>query len=91
MRRTIRLAAGVLLGLLAVLVGCGSGADDGTGVATAGDRASASADAAPRDDREPALRFAKCVRENGVPDFPDPVFNDSGGRDGHAAVGPAGR
>lgn len=29
-------------------------------------------------EREQMLAFAKCMRENGVPDFPDPVFSNGG-------------
>ncbi len=58
-----RLAASAASALLTagLLAGCGgsSGDDaDASGVSASGDR---------------AVRFAACMRENGVPDFPDPV------------------
>ena len=58
---------------LAVLAGCG-GAAAGEDVASAngggaGPSASASAGAT---DPEQGRKFAQCMRENGVPDFPDP-------------------
>lgn len=76
--KTIALA---LMTLLLAVAGCG-GRNGGDGVATAGDpgaKASASA-AAPKDQKEQALRHARCMRENGVPDYPDPKFNDKGGQ-----------
>jgi hypothetical protein len=79
----MRIRAGLALGLLLVLgaAGCGS-ADGGDGVATAGGRASATSSARagqPVDDKENWLRFSRCMRENGVPNFPDPEINDGGG------------
>ena len=79
----MRTAQGLSLVLLAALAlgGCGK-ADDTTGVVTAHGTASASAAAShgtAGDEKELALRFAKCVRQNGVPDFPDPKFNADGG------------
>ncbi len=41
-----------------LLAGCGSSSDGSAGSSASGDR---------------AVRFAECMRENGVPDFPDPV------------------
>ncbi len=36
--------------------------------------------AAPEDDgKEQALAYSRCMRENGVPEFPDPEFSDGGG------------
>lgn len=78
----MRIRAGLALGLLLALgvASCG-GADGGDGVATAGGRASTSASAKPGtgDEREQLLKHAKCMRENGVPNFPDPKFDDNGG------------
>jgi hypothetical protein len=72
----------VVLAALLMVAGCGGKSGD-DGVATAGDgtgaKASASA-AAPKDQKEQALRHARCMRENGVPDYPDPKFNDKGGQ-----------
>ena len=77
MLRNTAVALSVVLAL--ALVGCK--ADDGDGVATAGGRgkASASPTADRLSDRERALKFAKCMRRNGVPDFPDPEVDDKGG------------
>jgi hypothetical protein len=65
-----------LLGILGVLTlaGCGDSGTDSPGVASAnGDRGSAppSASASPSADSQ-GRGFAACMRENGVPDFPDP-------------------
>jgi hypothetical protein len=78
---TMRLRKGLLLGLLLALAaaGCG-GTDDGDdGVATAGGGAgaTASASAAPpaMTDEERQVRFAQCMRDNGI-DMPDPEINN---------------
>jgi hypothetical protein len=55
---TVAIAAAALLGALALVTACSS--------------SSSSAETAPAEDREQALEFAQCMRENGVPDFPDP-------------------
>jgi hypothetical protein len=77
----IRLA-GVLGALLILgLAGCGDAAD-GNGVATvhgATNAATPSAGNGPSNERETALAHARCMRDNGVPNFPDPVFNEEGG------------
>ena len=36
-------------------------------------------DAEQAENKKAALANAKCMRENGVPDFPDPVFDENGG------------
>lgn len=59
---TSALAAAALLGVLALVTACGS---------------SSSNEAASPGDRDQAIAFAQCMRENGVADFPDP---DSEGR-----------
>jgi len=78
----MRTRNGVVLCLLlvAALAGCGR-AGSGGGVATAGGTAhpSGSAPAAHLSEQEKALAFAKCMRENGVPQFPDPRFDGNGG------------
>ena len=56
-------AAAALLGILALLTACGS---------SSGDKAASAADP-----QQAALVFAQCMRNNGVPDFPDP---DADGR-----------
>jgi hypothetical protein len=78
----MRVRTGLALGLLLILpaAGCGA-AKDGNRVATAGGAASASASAAPDglSAQEQGLKFAQCMRDNGVPDFADPKFSDGGG------------
>ncbi|WP_243704845.1 hypothetical protein [Micromonospora sp. KC723] len=57
--------------LLAIaLAGCGGSDENGDGIATAGGDKSASS----TESSKPAgpAAFARCMRENGVPDFPDP-------------------
>lgn len=77
--RTAKVAA---LGLLLTLVsaGCAQGDNDGPGVATAGNGAantSASPTAKASRDPDAPLKFAKCMREQGLTWFPDP---DTSGR-----------
>ncbi|GAA3260496.1 hypothetical protein ACFO1B_56200 [Dactylosporangium siamense] len=62
-----------------VLAGCGGG-DAGNG------SPKATASATP-DGQAAALNFAKCLRENGQPNFRDPVKNDQGAWDFPDAVG----
>ncbi|WP_436772658.1 hypothetical protein [Yinghuangia sp. YIM S09857] len=81
--------AGVMLALAVALAGCGSSGHDDK-VASA-DNPSASASNSPsgaaKDGSEPgdalaeSLRYAQCMRENGVPQFPDPVQKGNGGLD----------
>jgi hypothetical protein len=77
----------LLLVMAALLVttatACGDKSDN-NGVATLGGTSGSSDDADSGDDsdksaEDQALEFSKCMRENGVPDFPDPEFNDEGG------------
>jgi hypothetical protein len=67
-----RLAAPAAIALLAagLLAGCGGAGDDG---ARAGASGGGGAGAATGDRGAQAVKFAACMRENGVPDFPDPV------------------
>jgi hypothetical protein len=63
-RRRVVIAAAVaatVVGVLALVAACGSSSSDETAPA---------ANPAARQDQ--ALAFARCMRENGVPDFPDP-------------------
>jgi hypothetical protein len=74
---------GLLLGLLLALsmAGCG-GSDGNDGVATVGSpgsKPSSSAGTGGLSDQERSLKFAQCMRDNGVPNFPDPKANDGGG------------
>ncbi len=54
---TAAAAAAALLGALTLLTACGSSSNDKT---------------TPASGQERARKFAQCVRDNGVPDFPDP-------------------
>jgi hypothetical protein len=79
----MRVRTGLVLGLLLTVsvAGC-AGTHGGGGVATAngsGSKPTSSAQPGGLSDRESALKFAQCMRENGVPNFPDPTFNDGGG------------
>jgi hypothetical protein len=62
---------------LAALSACGGASDDSGGVASVnGGAATAAASASPSaDSAAQALKFAQCMRDNGVPDFPDPGPN----------------
>jgi hypothetical protein len=66
MSRTFRPLAA--LAMLAVIVaGCSNGSDGNgsAGTASTGDNENAT-------DRDKAVKFSECMRENGYPDFPDP-------------------
>jgi hypothetical protein len=73
----MRMRIGLLLGALVALGAAGCGGDDGggdDGIASAGGTAtpSSSASAASGNDSDRFLQYAQCIRENGVPEFPDP-------------------
>ncbi|GAA2141013.1 hypothetical protein [Glycomyces algeriensis] len=78
-----RYTIALLLGLMALSVAACSDDDDGGGVATAdGATESASEDAGDGEDLdgfEQALAYSECMRENGIPDFPDPERNGENG------------
>jgi hypothetical protein len=79
----MRIRTALVLGLLLALSAAGCGGDgDGDGqVATAGGKtpeASASAEPAAADERDAVFAYAKCMRENGIPNFPDPEVGDNG-------------
>jgi hypothetical protein len=76
MRKT---ALPLLLSLGLLLSACGSGSD--AEVATLDETVttpSASADELDADAEENLLEFAQCMRDNGVPEFPDPSFDGNG-------------
>jgi hypothetical protein len=79
----MQLRKGLVLGLLLALAaaGCGGKGDDGDGVATAGGGSSSSASASarpdPMTDEERQVKFAQCMRDQGV-NMPDPEID--GGR-----------
>jgi hypothetical protein len=76
-KRQVHSRAWFVPGLLLVLAlaACGR-ADGGSGVATANGTASASA--VPVGGRGDMVKFAKCMRENGFPDFKDPGAGGGG-------------
>ena len=78
----MRTSSTIIVGALLMLgaSACGSPARH-AGVASAGGTASATASVTPgaQDGQRKALEFARCMRDNGVPNFPDPKFNDNGG------------
>jgi len=78
------LPAGILLaaGLLASLAGCGSKSSDG--VATAGGGSSASASSGSTSTGDP-FKFAQCMRDNGIKNWPDPQPDSGGSKDGGPA------
>ncbi|GAA3212355.1 hypothetical protein [Actinocorallia longicatena] len=68
--------------LALTLAACGAPADNGDDVATGGGRspsASASASLKAGSEKDALLAYSKCMRENGVPDFPDPKIEEGGG------------
>jgi hypothetical protein len=75
---SMRFASGLMLCLLLILgtAGCGGGGGD-TGVATAGGTAKPTSSAAGGGGKngDAALKYSQCMRENGVPKFPDPSEN----------------
>jgi hypothetical protein len=76
------LAGAGALALCAVLTGCGGGSET-EGVATlTGNSGSAEPTEASAentgDAEEKALRFARCMRDNGIKDFPDPEVDSEG-------------
>jgi len=68
----MRIRSGIALGLLVLVTaaGCGS-ADDADGVATAGGSTAASKSAGSSGQGD-GVKFAQCMRQNGIENFPDP-------------------
>lgn len=70
--RRFGLTASLLLAIVLVATAC-SGGSAGPGVAGQGTSSTPSASASPVGDlREAQLAYAKCMREHGISDFPDP-------------------
>ncbi len=74
------------IGLAALLLvgACGGAAADDGGLATldsgeSDEATTTTAAASEADIEEAALEFAQCMRDHGVPDFPDPNFTEGGG------------
>jgi hypothetical protein len=72
MRTRTGLVLGALLALAAA--GCGGADANDDGIASAGGTAkpSSSASAASGSNQDRIFQYAQCMRDNGVPDFPDP-------------------
>jgi hypothetical protein len=69
MRRLRPLAALAVVALIGLIsAGCGSDAPSGTGTAGSADTSGAKR----ATDHDKAVKFAECMRANGVPHFPDP-------------------
>jgi hypothetical protein len=75
----MRFKTGLVLCALLTMGMAGCGGSGGDAVATGGGKPSSSAGASRLGEQEVALKFAQCMRDNGVPDWPDPKFNDNGG------------
>ncbi|MCW6004111.1 hypothetical protein K1W54_05890 [Micromonospora sp. CPCC 205371] len=74
--------AAALLALAAAGCGSGSSSDDEVASATGGG-ASPTASASPgATDPDQSRKFSQCMRDNGIPDFPDPDANGQIPRDG---------
>lgn len=65
----LRIGLGLAAAALAFVSGCGGGSD-ADGVATTGGGVSASPSAS--SDPDQGRKFAQCMRDNGIADFPDP-------------------
>jgi hypothetical protein len=82
-----RIRMGLLLGLLLAVGVAGCGGDDKPGgVASLGGSATpttsgsnAGGDKDPSNDFRQALAFARCMRQHGLPNFPDPQLSGDGG------------
>jgi hypothetical protein len=76
----MRIRTGLVLGLLLALsvAGCGDKGGGAKKVATAGNGAKASSSAKASNGPFDPTKYAQCMRENGVPDFPDPEVDADG-------------
>jgi hypothetical protein len=81
----MRIRTGLVLCLLLALgvAGCG-GSKGGNGIASAGGSATptSSAGAGTGNNQDTALKYSQCMRDNGVPKFPDPDANGGISLDG---------
>jgi hypothetical protein len=79
--KIMRTRVGIVALLLTVgLVGCG-GNDSNDGIASANGSTggpSSSASSGAGSERDQVLRYARCMRANGVPNFPDPKIGENG-------------
>jgi hypothetical protein len=60
--------------LLLALAGCGTSADADRPASDDGDRPTSEK----QNEQQAVLEYARCMRENGVPDFPDPEWSANG-------------
>ena len=67
-------AAVALIAALGLLTACGSSSSGGDDDDAGADRATPAANT----EEQALLRFAQCMRDKGVPNFPDPVVNADG-------------
>lgn len=77
----MRIRSAAVLGLLVAVAvtACGGPSSSDSEVATARSGAAASSSPTPRlSQQEKAVKFGQCMRDNGVPDFPDPKWDDNG-------------
>lgn len=76
-------ALGLLLALATATAACGGEPDTNDQIATAGGATPSPSSSAPArgsaDEKEQMLKHAQCMRENGVPNYPDPEFHEGGG------------
>ncbi|HKY46928.1 MAG TPA: hypothetical protein VJQ79_02985 [Acidimicrobiia bacterium] len=91
---TFRRQLSIGVAALLLVSACGGMAADDGRLATleSGDSdetTTTTAAATEADAEEAALEFSQCMRDNGVPDFPDPSFSEGGG--GITVVGPDGQ
>lgn len=70
----------LLAALSFVVASCGSGNAADSGIASLSDNASVTTTTAAgnADSEQAMLDFAQCMRDNGLPDFPDPVVGSDG-------------
>ncbi len=97
--RAALLVAAALLGLAPALVSCGGSSTPGVahlstskGASSASSARGASSAESTANPQQAAIAFAKCMRSNGVPSFPDPspsggfLFHTSSGTDSSSPV-----
>lgn len=77
----MRVRTGLVCSLLVAicLAGCGGSSEDSGGVASVnGDGKSTPSAQSAADAKSSGLQYANCMRQNGVPTFPDPTVGDNG-------------
>ncbi|MFC6017997.1 hypothetical protein ACFP2T_17480 [Plantactinospora solaniradicis] len=77
----MHIRTGLVCGLLVAisLAGCGGSSEEGGGVASVnGDGKAAPSAQSAADAHSSGLQYANCMRQNGIPTFPDPTVGDNG-------------